>query len=74
MVSLVGHFSLKKEDDLHPVHYKSIMQYQQNYKSPIETAKLNKDCSIKHLHRADKNHSLVFFRKHKIVIPKLLEK
>ena len=34
---------------------------------------MNKDYSIKHFHGADKTHSLIC-RKHKIVIPKILEK
>ena len=49
------------------------MQYQQNDKPLIETAKLNKDCSIKHFHGAVMKYYLIC-RKHKIVIPKLLEK
>ena len=39
----------------------------------METAKLNKDYTIKHFHGADKKYSHVC-RKHKIVIHKLLEK
>ena len=49
------------------------MQYQQNDKSLIETAELNKDYSIKYFHVADKKYSLIC-RNHKIVIAKLLEK
>ena len=49
------------------------MQYQQNNKPLIETAKLNKYYSIKHFHGADKKYSLIC-RKHKIVIHKLLGK
>ena len=45
----------------------------QSEKPLIQTAKFDKDCLIKHFHRADKNYSLIC-RKHKIVIPKLLEK
>ena len=45
--SLAEHFSLEKKDVLNPINYKSIMQYQQNDKSLIETAKSNKDYSIK---------------------------
>ena len=30
MSSLAEHFSLEKEDVLHPVNYKTIMRYQQN--------------------------------------------
>ena len=59
MSSLGAHFSLEKEDVLHPVNYKTIMQYQQNNKTLIETAKLNKDYSIKHIHGADKKYSLI---------------
>ena len=73
MSSLVEYFSSEKEDVLHPVNYKTIMWYQQNDKPLIETTKLNKDYSIKHFHGADKKYSLIC-RKHKIVIPKLLEK
>ena len=58
MSSLAGHFSLEKEDVLHPVNYKTIMQCQQNDKSLFETAKLNKGYSIKHFHGADKKYSL----------------
>ena len=35
MSLLVKHFSLEKEDVLHPVNYKTIMQYQQNNKPLI---------------------------------------
>ena len=49
------------------------MQYQQNDKPLTETAKSNKNYSIKHFHGVDKKYSLVY-RKHKIMIPKLLEK
>ena len=71
--SFAKHFSLEKEDVLHPVNFKSIMWYQQNNKPLIEPAKLNKEYSINHFHGADKKYSLVC-RKHKIVIPKLLGK
>ena len=70
---LAEHFSLEKEDVLCPVNYKTIMQYQQNNKSLIETAELNKYYLIKHFHGADKKYYLLC-RKHKIVIPKLLGK
>ena len=73
MSSLAEYFSFEKEDVLHPAKYKTIMQYQQNNKPLIETAKLNKSYSIKYPHEADKKYSLIC-RKHKIVIPKLLEK
>ena len=73
MSSLAEHFSLDKEDVLHPFNYKTIMQYQQNNKPIIETAKLNKDYLIKHFQGVDKKYSLIC-RKHKIMIPKLLEK
>ena len=73
MSSLAEHFSFEKEDVLHSVNYKTIMKYQQDDKPLIETAKLNKDYSIKHFHGADKKYSFIC-RKHKIVIPKLLEK
>ena len=49
------------------------MQYEQNDTHLIETAKSNKDYSIKHFHEPDKKYSLIC-RKHKIVTPKLLEK
>ena len=39
----------------------------------MKTTKLNKDYSIKHFHRSDKKYSLIC-RKHKNMIPKLLEK
>ena len=48
------------------------MQYQQNNKPLIETAKLNINCSMKHFHGADKKYSLIY-RKHEIVIPRLLK-
>ena len=73
MSLLAEHFCLEKEDVLYPVNHKTIMLYQQNDKPLIETAKLNRDYSIKHFHGADKKYSLIC-RKHKIVIPKLLEK
>ena len=73
MSSLAENFSLEKEDILHPVNYKTIMQYQQNNKPLIETTKLKKDYSIKFFHGADKKDSLICTT-HKIVIPKLLEK
>ena len=41
MSSLAERHSLEKEDVLHPVNYKSIMQYHQNDKPLIETAKSN---------------------------------
>ena len=49
------------------------MQYQQTYIFLIETAKLNKDYLIKQLQGEDQKYSFIC-RKHKIVIPKLLEK
>ena len=58
MSSLAEHFSLEKKDVLHPVNYKTIMQYQQNNKPLIETAKLNKDYSIKLFYGAAKKYSL----------------
>ena len=48
------------------------MQYQQSKKSLIESAKSNKDYSIKHFHRADEKYSLIY-RKQKIVNLRLLE-
>ena len=39
MSSLSEHLSLEKEDVLHPVKYKTFMQYQQNDNSLIETSK-----------------------------------
>ena len=73
MSSLADHFSLEKEDVPHPVNYKTITRYQQKDKPLIETAKLKNDYSIKHFSWADKKYSLIY-KKHKIVIPKLLEK
>ena len=73
MSSLAEHFTLVKEDVPHLVNYQTIMQYQQNNKPLIETAKLNKDYSVKHFDGVDEIYSLIC-RKHKIVIPKLLEK
>ena len=73
MSSLTEHFPLEKEDVLHPINYKTIMRYQQNNTPLIETAKLNKDYSIKHFYGTDKKYSLIC-KEHKIVIPKLLEK
>ena len=49
------------------------MQYQQNNKPLIETAKLNKDYLIKYFHAADKKYYYIC-RQHQILIPKLLEK
>ena len=54
MSSLAKHFSLEKENILHPIKQKTIMQYQQNNKPLIETAKSNKFYSIKRFHGADK--------------------
>ena len=48
------------------------MQFQQNDKPFIETAKLNKDYSIKRFYGADKIYSLIC-RNHKDVIPKVLQ-
>ena len=56
MAALAEHFSIETEDILHPINYKSSMQYQQNNKFLIETAKLNKDCSIKYFHGTDKKN------------------
>ena len=41
MSSLAGLFTSEQEDVPHPIIYKTIMRYQQNNKSLIETAKLN---------------------------------
>ena len=49
------------------------MQYQQNNNSIFEFSKLNKDYSIKYYHGADKKYSFICI-KHKIFIPKVLEK
>ena len=38
MSSLADYFPLEKEDVLHPINYKTIMQYQQHDKPLIETA------------------------------------
>ena len=65
MLSLAAHFPLEKEDVLCPVNYKTIMRYEQTVDPLIETAKLNKDYSIKHFHGTDKKYSLIC-RKHKI--------
>ena len=43
MTSSAEHFSLDKEDVLHPVNQKIMMWYQQNNKHMIEIAKLNKE-------------------------------
>ena len=59
MSSLPEYFSLEKEDVLHPPSYKTIMRYQQNDKPLIESAKLNKDNSIKHFHGKDKKNFLI---------------
>ena len=48
MSSLAEHFSLEKENVLHPVNYKTIMRYQQNDRPLIETAKFKKDYLITH--------------------------
>ena len=71
--SVSEHFSFEKEDFLHQVNYKTIMQYQQNDKSLIEIAKLSKDYSFKNFHRKDKKNCLLC-RKHTSMIPKSLEK
>ena len=68
MSSLAERFSLEKEDVLHPVNYKTTMRYQQYNKPLIETAKLDKDYSIKYFHGTDKKCSFIC-REHKIVIP-----
>ena len=70
MSSLAEHFSIEKEDVLHPVNYKT-MRYQQNDKPLIDSAKLNKYYSIKYYNRVDKKYSLIC-RKNRIVILKLL--
>ena len=62
---------LEKEVVLHPVNSRTVIQYQQNDEFLIEIAKSNKDYITKHFHKADKNYSLIY-RKHKIVIPRLL--
>ena len=49
------------------------MQYQQNDKSLIDTAKLDKDYSIEHFSWEDEKYSLIC-RRLKIVIMKLLKK
>ena len=54
MSTLAEHFVLEKEDILHTVNYKTIMQYQQSNKPLIETAKSNRYNSIKHFHGTDK--------------------
>ena len=72
MPSLAEHFSLEKTDFLHPFNYKIVTQYQQNNKLIVVSAKLNNDYSIKYFHGVDKKYSFIC-RKHKIVIPKLLE-
>ena len=73
MSSLIEHVYLKKEDVPHPVNYKTIMQYQQNNKCLIETAKSNKEFTIKQFHGADKKYSLIC-SKYEVVIPKTLKK
>ena len=69
MSSLAEHFSLEEE----MFYIVLITKLLCNINKTIETAKLNKDYSIKHFDGADKKYSLID-RKHKIVIPKLLEK
>ena len=59
MSSLAEHFSLEKEDVLHPVNYNTIIQYQHNDKPIIETSIFNKKYAIKHFHRTDKKYSLI---------------
>ena len=73
MSSLAEHFSLEKELFCNSKlqNYHAISKTRQ--KPLIETVKLNKDYSIMHFHGADKKYSLVC-RKHKIVIPKVLQK
>ena len=74
---MAEHFALSKNDlpeDIHPTNYKTIMKHQQKDKNLIKTAKSKpKEFVIKHFHGADKKYSLIC-RKHKIVIPKQLEK
>ena len=72
MSSLVDNFSSEKNVP-HSVNQKTIMQYQQNNKSLIETTNLNKDNSFYHLHWADKKYSLIC-RMYKIVAHKQLGK
>ena len=43
MLTLVEHFTIEKEDILHPINCKNIVHYQQHDKSLFVTAKLNKD-------------------------------
>ena len=57
--SLGEQFSLEKEGISHPVDYNSIMQYQQNIKPLFETAKSNKDYSIKYFHVPGKKSSFI---------------
>ena len=48
MSSLAEHICLEKEYILHPINYKTILQYQQYNKPLIKTAKLNKGYSTNH--------------------------
>ena len=66
--SLAKHFSLEQED----VPYLIITNYYA-ISTKRYTPKLNKDYLVKQFHGADKKYSLIC-RKHKNVIPKLLEK
>jgi transposase InsO family protein len=73
---LAEHFALSKTDvpeEAHPTNLKTIMRYQQNDKELIETAKKNKNFSIKQFHGAGKQYSLICFN-NKIVVPKQLQK
>ena len=67
-------FALNKEDVLNPTSFKTIMRFQQQYKSLIEIAKVKpNDYSIKQFHEAGKAYSLIC-RHGKIVIPKQIQK
>ena len=41
-------------------NYKTIIRYQQHDKPLIETAKLNKDYSIKYFYGADNKYALIY--------------
>ena len=69
-MSLAERISSDKGDVPHPVDHKTIMQYQQNNKSLIESTKSNKEYSKKHFHGVNKKYSLIC-RKHTTLIPKV---
>ena len=72
--SLSENFVLNNEDVLHPTSFKTIIRFQQKYKSLIEIVKEKPDdCSIKQFHGVGKKYSLIC-RRGKTVIPKSIQK